>query len=82
MSRDKKYSVFVSSTYQDLIGERAVVSQALLELSCFPAGMELFPASDEAQWGLIERAIDQCDYYVLIVAGRYGSMTADGISFT
>ena len=26
--------------------------------------------------------IDECDYYVVILAGRYGSVDADGISFT
>ena len=26
--------------------------------------------------------IDDCDYYILIVGGRYGSTTAEGISFT
>jgi hypothetical protein len=26
--------------------------------------------------------IDDCDYYLLIIGGRYGSTTAEGISFT
>jgi hypothetical protein len=43
----KRYQVFVSSTYEDLKQERAEVMQALLELECMPAGMELFPASSE-----------------------------------
>jgi hypothetical protein len=80
--QDKKYSVFVSSTYVDLVDERVAVSQALLELGCFPAGMELFPASNEEQWSLIKKAIDDCDYYVVIVAGRYGSTTSGGVSYT
>jgi hypothetical protein len=40
---DVRYQVFVSSTYEDLKEERAEVMQALLELDCIPAGMELFP---------------------------------------
>ena len=47
---DKRYQVFVSSTYMDLREERQEVIQALLELDCIPSGMELFPASDETQW--------------------------------
>ncbi len=47
-----------------------------------PAGMELFPAADEDQWELIKQVIDQSDYYVVVVAGRYGSLGADGISYT
>lgn len=44
--------------------------------------MELFPAADEDAWTLIKEVIDDCDYYVLILAGKYGSVNADGISFT
>lgn len=79
---DKKYQVFVSSTYEDLKEERRVVMQALLELDCIPAGMELFPAANEDQWSLIKKVIDQCDYYILIIGVRYGSICAEGISFT
>ena len=71
---DKRYQVFVSSTYEDLIEERKEVIQALLELDCIPAGMELFPAADEEQWSLIKRVIDDCDYYIVIIGGRYGSV--------
>ncbi|HDV1518665.1 TPA: DUF4062 domain-containing protein, partial [Salmonella enterica subsp. enterica serovar Aberdeen] len=38
---DKRYQVFVSSTFADLEEERQEVMQALLELDCMPAGMEL-----------------------------------------
>lgn len=79
---DKKYQVFVSSTYKDLREERQEVMQALLELDCIPVGMELFPAADEDQWALIKRLIDDCDYYILIIGGRYGSLNENGISYT
>ncbi len=79
---EKKYQVFVSSTYKDLSEERQEVMQALLELDCIPVGMELFPAADDDQWSLIKRLIDDCDYYVLIIGGRYGSVNNEGISYT
>jgi hypothetical protein len=44
--------------------------------------MELFPASDDAQWELIKRVIEESDYYIVIVAGRYGSLGPDGRSYT
>lgn len=69
-----RYQVFVSSTYEDLKIERAEAMQALLELDCMPAGMELFPAANEEQWQWIKRIIDESDYYVVIVGGRYGSI--------
>lgn len=79
---DKRYQVFVSSTYADLKEERQHVTQALMEMDCIPAGMELFPATDEDQWAFIKRIIDDCDYYLLIIGGRYGSMTDEGVSYT
>lgn len=79
---EKRYQAFVSSTFRDLREERQAVIQALLELDCIPAGMELFPASDETAWEVIKRVIDGCDYYVVVVGGRYGSVDADGISYT
>jgi len=79
---DKRYQVFVSSTYADLREERQEVIQALLELDCIPAGMELFPAADDDQWTLIRKVIDDCDYYLVIIAGRYRSLGPNGKSYT
>ena len=79
---DKRYQVFVSSTYADLQEERRNVIQALMEMDCIPSGMEIFPAADEEQWEFIKKVISDCDYYVLIIGGRYGSVTSEGISYT
>jgi hypothetical protein len=79
---DKRYQVFVSSTYTDLMDERKNVTQILMEMDCIPAGMELFPATDEEQWAFIKKIIDDCDYYLLIVGGRYGTVGAEGLSYT
>lgn len=79
---NKRYQVFVSSTFADLQNERQRVIQTLMEMDCIPSGMELFPAMDEEQFEFIKRVIDDCDYYLLIVGGRYGSTGIDGISFT
>ena len=79
---EKRYQVFISSTYTDLTEERRYVMQALMEMDCIPAGMELFPAADEEQWEFIKKVIDDCDYYLLIIGGKYGTTSADGISYT
>ena len=79
---DKRYQVFVSSTYADLREERRAVIQTVIELDCIPAGMELFPAADQEQLEFIKRVIDDCDYYLLIIAGRYGSISETGLSYT
>ena len=80
---EKRYQVFISSTFQDLEGARQEVSQALLRADCFPAGMELFPAADEEQFAFIKQVIQQSDYYIVISAGRYGSIHPEtGLSYT
>lgn len=79
---NKRYQVFVSSTYADLREERSRVIQTLMEMDCIPSGMELFPAADEDQFEFIKKVIDDCDYYLLIIGGRYGSTTTEGVSYT
>jgi hypothetical protein len=79
---DKRYQVFLSSTFSDLQEERSIAIQTLMEIDCIPAGMELFPALDEEQFEFIKRVIDDSDYYLLIIGGRYGSLSETGISYT
>ena len=74
MSNNKMYQVFVSSTYEDLKDERNKVLQALLRIDCIPIGMEYFNAADEDQFTVIKDLISSCDYYVLILGGKYGSI--------
>jgi hypothetical protein len=63
--------------------ERQQATQAILEMDHMPAGMELFPASDLSQWELIKAVINESDYYIVIVGGRYGSIHEQtGLSFT
>jgi hypothetical protein len=69
----KVYQIFVSSTFADLSAERKQVSNMLSKAGHFVAGMELFPATDQQQLQYIYRVIERSDYYVVIVAGRYGS---------
>lgn len=74
---ERRYDVFVSSTYEDLVDERKEITQAILECDCMPVGMEMFPASDLKQWDFIKKVIDKSDIYLVIVAGRYGSVGED-----
>ena len=79
----KKYQVFISSTYTDLIEERKKVQEILLMADCIPAGMEAFVATTEEQFQIIKKVIDFCDYYVLILGKRYGSINSEtGLSYT
>lgn len=70
----KRLQVFVSSTYSDLIHERQSAVEAILTAGHIPAGMELFTSGDESQMEVINQWIDESDVYLLILAGRYGSI--------
>ncbi|MFD2937708.1 DnaB-like helicase C-terminal domain-containing protein [Spirosoma flavum] len=74
MASKRKLQVFVSSTYTDLIKERQAAVEAILTAGHIPAGMELFSAGDKSQMDVIKRWIDESDAYLLILAGRYGSI--------
>lgn len=78
---DRKYQIFVSSPQQDLKSERDAVVKSILRLGHIPVGMEMFNAADESSWKLITRYIDESDFYVVVLAHRYGSLDGE-ISFT
>lgn len=79
----KKLQVFVSSTYEDLIEERQLAVQAILNAGHIPAGMELFTSGDESQKDTIKKWIDESDVYFLILGGRYGTIDkSTGKSYT
>ena len=80
---NKKYQVFISSTYADLTEERKKILDVLFMADCIPAGMEAFVAADTEQFEVIKQVIDLCDYYVLIIGKRYGSIhPGTGKSYT
>ena len=79
---NKKFQIFISSTFEDLKEERSKVVATILKSNHFPIGMEMFSADNIEQWEQIKRTIDSSDYYILIIKRRYGSMTKEGISYT
>jgi|GEM_PF-6455590 len=71
---DRKFQVFISSTYRDLKDERDEVIKAILKDYNFPVGMEMFHADDNEQWVQIARTIDTSDYYILIMGHYCGTV--------
>lgn len=78
---DVKYQIFISSTFRDLQEERRKVIEQILNLGHIPVGMELFQAGDDSQWSYIQKRIAECDYYLVVIAERYGSQVR-GKSYT
>lgn len=69
----RKYQVFISSTYTDLIEERQMAVSAVLSAGHIPAGMELFKAGKK-QLEVIYKWIDDSDIFLLLIGGRYGTV--------
>ncbi len=79
----KKYQIFVSSTYKDLIEERSIAINTIMQLGHIPAGMEMFSATGSPQLETIKPIIDASDYYLIILGGKYGSIDKkSGLSYT
>ena len=79
---NKRYQIFISSTYEDLIDIRKKATEEILKMGHIPIGMELFNPDDAEQWKQIKQFIDSSDYYIIIVGNKYGSLTKKGISYT
>ena len=80
---ERKYQIFVSSTYNDLKDERKNLQNNLFLSSYIPAGMEYFGARNQNVWGVIQNSIENSDIFVLVIAGRYGTIDQNcGISYT
>ena len=83
MNNRRKFSVFISSTYEDLKQERQALVGVALENNFIPVGMEQFHAAPTSQWNVITKMIDECDFYFLVIGGRYGSSDEEtGMSYT
>jgi hypothetical protein len=70
----KRFTVFISSTYEDLKEERQALVSAILKAGHIPQGMELFSSGNLEQWDLIKEWIDDSDVFCLLLAFRHGSI--------
>ena len=72
-----KKKVYLSSTFIDLIEHREVVKTALERAQFDIECMEKYSAFDERPKDKCLADVAECDYYVLILAWRYGYQPAD-----
>lgn len=80
-----RYEIFISSTFEDLKKEREIVINEINKMGHIPIAMELFYAENKVPWEVIKEKIMSCDYYVLIISDRYGSIcdeVGSGNSYT
>lgn len=74
MMEKPRYQIFISSTYEDMKEERQAAMMAILGKKHIPAGMEYFSARYLSQFDVIKEWIENCDIFLLILGGRYGSI--------
>jgi len=80
VSDERKYQVFVSSTFTDLHEARQELMVALLAQGMIPTGLELHPGEGNKRWTVIQDVIRECDYYLILLGGRYGTLSPIGLS--
>ena len=80
---NKRYSIFISSTKEDLNKERQAIINAAVKKKCTIECMEFFYTQERAPWEVIQESIDSSDIFVLLIGGVYGSRDPDtNIGFT
>jgi Domain of unknown function (DUF4062) len=80
---DRRYQIFISSTFEDLRAERKAAVEAVFERGHIPIALENFSPSNESDLQVIKRALKDCQVYVAILGHRYGSMVpGKNFSFT
>lgn len=67
-----KKRVYVSSTFVDLVEHRRVLAQALERAQFDVECMEKYPSFDQRPKDKCLEDVAHCDYYVLVLALRYG----------
>jgi len=72
-----KKKVYVSSTFKDLIEHRSAVKTTLERAQFDVECMEKYPAFDERPVDKCLADVADCDYYVLVLAWRYGYQPKD-----
>src|SRR3569833_558842 len=66
----RKHQVFICSTFIDLKDQRQDLFVELYRNGFIPIGMEGFTPANQGQLRYIKDRIDECDYFVVIVADR------------
>ena len=73
----RKYQVFISSTFQDLREYRQGAIVGVIEAGHMPVALENFAPSSESKRKVISQAMESCQFYVIILGARYGSIPGD-----
>jgi hypothetical protein len=71
------YKVFISSTFRDLSAHRQQAILGILKAGHMPVALENFAPDTESKRTVIADAMATCQYYVIILGSRYGTIPED-----
>lgn len=75
---EQMFRVYISSTLTDLKQQRKAVINTILKIDhCHPVASEYFHGPSVNQWDYITEQIDNCDFFIVILAGLYGDYYDD-----
>jgi hypothetical protein len=76
--RTEKYQVFISSPFRKLKAERKAAVESVVNWGQIPIALENFTARAAKDYQVIEKAIDDCQIYILVLGHTCGSLMPDG----
>lgn len=76
---EKKYQIFISSTYMDLKEIRSIAFTTILEMGHIPVGLDIFKTPTTEKY--VSKYIDASQLIVVIIGNRYGSIAESGKSY-
>jgi hypothetical protein len=77
----RKFHVFISSTQDDLKNERIALTRLIWEMGHIPVCLDDFDICNEDDRRTVKCIIGDCDYFLSLVAHRYGPLV-DGAAGT
>ncbi|MDX1804487.1 MAG: DUF4062 domain-containing protein [Alcanivorax sp.] len=80
MTADNRYQVFISATYPDMQAARQALMLPLMDMGLIPTGFDSTVANGNTLMPVIQRMIEECDYFIILVGGRYGTLSPMGLS--
>ncbi|MDR1574598.1 MAG: DUF4062 domain-containing protein [Treponema sp.] len=75
-----QYHLFVGSTLDDLKNERRELFRIIMELGHVPLTAEYIDPSEKDSRRLLQKTIEECDYFVALSAYRYAAETEYAIA--
>jgi len=70
----RKYQVFVSSTFKDLKEHRSTAMLAIVSAGHMATCLENWGIQNQPPLDVIKRAVEDCQFYVIILGHSYGSI--------